>query len=360
MTAAITGLGANGAAYLANIYRAGIDAVDRGQREAALSLGLTPTAVLLEVVLPQAVRIMIPPFCNHAIQLLKDTSLVSAVAAPEIMFRARRLVMETYLSMHVYLLVAVIYLACTIPARPSRRADRAPASGGAARLDGRVPAEPGDEPAGVAAAAAGGLRRDAAADGCLVPAGSAGRRRGGAAAALGQLRAAGAAVVYVEIARGMPALVILFLIYFALPTALPALQFDSFTAACIGLGLQGAALLGEIFRAGLEAVDRGQREAALTLGLTPRQSLLYVVAPQAVRVALAPTGNYVIGLLKDTSIASIIAAPDLMLRAKDLASSSFLPMQLYVLAAILYFAMSWPLARLVRRLELAYAAPHRP
>jgi ABC-type amino acid transport system permease subunit len=167
-------------------------------------------------------------------------------------------------------------------------------------------------------------------------------------------------VVYVEIARGMPALVILFLIYFALPTALPALQFDSFTAACIGLGLQGAALLGEIFRAGLAAVDRGQREAALSLGLTPRQSLLHVVAPQAVRVALAPTGNYVIGLLKDTSIASIIAAPDLMLRAKDLASSSFLPMQLYVLAAVLYFAMSWPLARLVRRLELAYAAPHRP
>jgi polar amino acid transport system permease protein/cystine transport system permease protein len=129
MTAAITGLGANGAAYLANIYRAGIDAVDRGQREAALSLGLTPTAVLVDVVLPQAVRIMIPPFCNHAIQLLKDTSLVSAVAAPEIMFRARGLVMETYLSMHVYLLVAVIYLACTIPmahlaARIERRLGR--------------------------------------------------------------------------------------------------------------------------------------------------------------------------------------------------------------------------------------------
>lgn len=115
MTAAITGLGANGAAYLAHVYRAGIDAVDRGQREAALALGMTPRVVLTDVVLPQAVRIMIPPFCNHAIQLLKDTSLVSAVAAPEIMFRARNLVMETYLSLHVYLLVAVIYLACTIP-----------------------------------------------------------------------------------------------------------------------------------------------------------------------------------------------------------------------------------------------------
>ena len=67
------------------------------------------------VVLPQAVRIMLPPFCNYAIQLLKDTSLVSAVAAPEIMFRARNLVMETYLSMQIYLLVAAIYLAISIP-----------------------------------------------------------------------------------------------------------------------------------------------------------------------------------------------------------------------------------------------------
>ena len=64
-----------------------------------------------------------------------------------------------------------------------------------------------------------------------------------------------------------------------------------------------------------------------------------------------PVGNYVVGLLKDTSIASIIAAPELMLRAKDLASSSFMPMQLYVLAAVIYFLMSFPLALSIRRLE---------
>ena len=109
------GLGMNGSAYLSQVYRAGLEAVDRGQREAALSLGMVPAIVLQDVVLPQAVRIMVPPFCNYAIQLLKDTSLVSAVAAPEIMFRARNLVMETYLSMHVYLLVAAIYLAASIP-----------------------------------------------------------------------------------------------------------------------------------------------------------------------------------------------------------------------------------------------------
>jgi ABC-type amino acid transport system permease subunit len=166
------------------------------------------------------------------------------------------------------------------------------------------------------------------------------------------------ATVYVEVARGLPALVILFLIYFGLPSVLPWLDLDSFAAAVIGLGLQGAAVVGEIFRAGLVAVDRGQREAALTLGLTPARAMLDVLVPQAVRIVLPPVGNYAVGLLKDTSIASIIAAPDLMLRAKDLASSSFMPMQLYVLAAALYFAMSYPLSLLVRRLERAMATPH--
>jgi His/Glu/Gln/Arg/opine family amino acid ABC transporter permease subunit len=166
------------------------------------------------------------------------------------------------------------------------------------------------------------------------------------------------ATVYVEVARGLPALVILFLIYFGLPSLSPWLGLDSFTAAVIGLGLQGAALVGEIFRAGLLAVDRGQREAALTLGLTPGQAMVDVLVPQAARIVLPPVGNYAIGLLKDTSIASIIAAPDLMLRAKDLASSSFMPMQLYVLAALLYFAMSYPLSLVVRRLERVMATPH--
>ena len=159
------------------------------------------------------------------------------------------------------------------------------------------------------------------------------------------------AIGFIEIGRGTPALVILFLIYFGLPAVLPALEFDSFTAAAIGLGLQGAAILAEIFRAGIEALDRGQREASLSLGLTPAKAMGYVILPQAIRIVLPPAGNYAIGLLKDTSIASIIAAPDLMLRAKDIASSSFLPMHLYVLAAILYFAMSYPLSLLIRGLE---------
>jgi polar amino acid transport system permease protein len=166
-------------------------------------------------------------------------------------------------------------------------------------------------------------------------------------------------IIYVEIGRGTPALVILFLIYFGLPSIIPTLEFDSFTAAVIGLGLQGGAILSEIFRAGIEALDRGQREASISLGLTPRQAMVDVIAPQAIRVVLPPVGNYAIGLLKDTAIASIIAAPELMLRAKDLASSSFLPMHLYVLAALLYFAMSYPLSLMVGRLERSLSKHRR-
>ena len=160
-------------------------------------------------------------------------------------------------------------------------------------------------------------------------------------------------ILFIEVGRGTPALVILFVIYFGLPSVLPQLEFDSFTAATIGLGLQGGALLAEVFRAGIEAIERGQREASVSLGMTPSQTMKYVIAPQAIRIVLPPVGNYAIGLLKDTSIASIIAAPELMLRAKDLASSSFMPMHLYVLAALIYFAMSYPLSLVVRRLEVA-------
>ena len=125
------------------------------------------------------------------------------------------------------------------------------------------------------------------------------------------------------------------------------------------LACRAARSSAEIFRSGIEAIDRGQREASLTLGLTPRQTMVDVIAPQAWRIALPPVGNYVVGLLKDTSIASIIAAPELMLRAKDLASSSFMPMQLYVLAAVIYFLMSFPLALFIRRLERRITAVRR-
>ena len=161
-----------------------------------------------------------------------------------------------------------------------------------------------------------------------------------------------AAVVYVEVFRGLPALVILFLIYFGLGgLGVEWLKFTSYEAAILGLGLQGGAILGEVFRSGIEALHSGQMEASLSLGMTPATAMRWIILPQAWRIVLPPVTNYAIGLLKDTAVCSIIAAPELMLRAKDIASSSFRPMQLFVLAAVLYFIMSYPLSILARRLE---------
>ncbi|MDQ3812236.1 MAG: amino acid ABC transporter permease, partial [Chloroflexota bacterium] len=169
-----------------------------------------------------------------------------------------------------------------------------------------------------------------------------------ALARLSTIRALSAlAVTYIEVVRGIPALTLLFLIYFALPGV--GVRFDSFTAAVIGLGLNGAAYLAEVFRAGIQAIHRGQVEAALSIGLTPLKTMRLVILPQAFRIALPPIANYAIALLKDTSVASIIAAPELMLRARDLASSSYLPMHLFLLAALMYFAMSYPISLAIRR-----------
>jgi His/Glu/Gln/Arg/opine family amino acid ABC transporter permease subunit len=164
----------------------------------------------------------------------------------------------------------------------------------------------------------------------------------------------GIAICYIEIARGLPALVILYIVYFVPPQLFPGvgwLALSGFVAAVVGLGLQGGAILAEVFRSGIEALHRGQTEAALSLGMTPLKAMAYIILPQAVRIVLPPVGNYAIGLLKDTAVCALIAAPELMLRAKDLASSDFQPMAVFVLAAALYFVMSYPLSLGVRWME---------
>jgi len=168
----------------------------------------------------------------------------------------------------------------------------------------------------------------------------------------------GIAITYIEVIRGTPALVILYIVYFVPPQIGASwLVMSSFVAAVIGLGLHGGAILAEVFRSGIEALHHGQKEAALSLGMTPAQSMAYIILPQAARIVLPPVANYAIGLLKDTAVCALIAAPELMLRAKDLASSSFQPMAVFVLAAAFYFVMSYPLSLGVRYMEarLSYA-----
>ncbi len=154
---------------------------------------------------------------------------------------------------------------------------------------------------------------------------------------------------YVEVFRNTPVLAQLFIIYFGL--AYSGVKVASIPAAVIGLGLNGGAILTEVFRSGLAAVHRGQREAALAVGMTPWATLQFIILPQTWRITLPPLGNYAIALLKDTAVVSAIAAPEIMFYARNLVTSTFETTFIYVLAALLYFALSFPLARLVSRFE---------
>ena len=162
------------------------------------------------------------------------------------------------------------------------------------------------------------------------------------------------AVTYIEVTRGLPIVVLLYIVYFVPPQLFPGLNwqwFGDFTGAVLGLALHGGAILAEVFRAGIEALHKGQREAALTLGMTPTQSMAYIVAPQATRIVLPPVANYAIGLLKDTSLCSLIGVNELMNGAKSIAFADYQPMAVFVLVAGIYFVMSYPLSLAVRYME---------
>jgi len=155
--------------------------------------------------------------------------------------------------------------------------------------------------------------------------------------------------IYVEIFRCVPVLVQLFIIYFGLGEL--GLRLAPLTAAIIGFGLNGAAYLAEIYRSGIEAVHKGQFEAAASIGMTRGQAMWWIVLPQAIRIALPPIGNYGVGLLKDSSIAVAVAAPEITFAATNLINETYLSTQIYLLMALIYISMSLPLSYAVRSLE---------
>lgn len=159
---------------------------------------------------------------------------------------------------------------------------------------------------------------------------------------------------YVELVRGTPVLLQLFVLYYGLSSVV---RLPAFVAALLGLGLNYAAYESEIYRGALEAVPRGQLEAARTLGLTERQVLRLVRGPQAFRLALAPMTNDFVALLKDSSLVSVVTVVELTKQTAIFATnigSWALP---GALCAALYLAMSVPLSRLARRLEKRWNAP---
>jgi polar amino acid transport system permease protein len=153
----------------------------------------------------------------------------------------------------------------------------------------------------------------------------------------------------INVIRGIPIIVLLFYLYFVMPefgVTLTALQ-----AAILGLGIAYSAYQAENFRAGIEAIDKGQIEAAQAIGMGWWQTMRRVVLPQAVKIVLPPYGNVMIMMLKDSSQASTITVAELALQGKLIASSTFKNTSVFTLVALMYLTMSIPLILLVRHFE---------
>jgi polar amino acid transport system permease protein len=163
---------------------------------------------------------------------------------------------------------------------------------------------------------------------------------------------AGIAATYCWIFRGTPLLVQLLIIYTGLP--LFGVRFTVTQAALLGLSLNEAAYLSEIVRAGILAVGKGQREAGLSLGLSRAQVFRLVTWPQAMRIIIPPLGNSVNGLLKTTSVASVISMEELLRRTQILIQERFMVLELFIAAAVWYLVMTTAWELVQRRLEARY------
>jgi polar amino acid transport system permease protein len=153
----------------------------------------------------------------------------------------------------------------------------------------------------------------------------------------------------INVIRGIPIIVLLFYLYFVMPEL--GLTLTALQAAILGLGIAYSAYQAENFRAGIEAIDKGQIEAAQAIGMGWWQTMRRVVLPQAVKIVLPPYGNIMIMMLKDSSQASTITVAELALQGKLIASSTFKNTSVFTLVALMYLTMSIPLILLVRHFE---------
>jgi polar amino acid transport system permease protein len=174
----------------------------------------------------------------------------------------------------------------------------------------------------------------------------------------------GLATCYVDFIRGTPLLVQLFIIYFGLPQVVQSFKellevyfslgpFSStshippFIAAVAACSINSGAYVSEIFRAGIQSIEKGQREAALSLGMTPRQAMRYIILPQAFRRIVPPLGNEFIAMLKDTSLLICIGYAELTRQGQLIIVDTFRPFEIWFAVALLYLIMTLTISRLV-------------
>ena len=165
------------------------------------------------------------------------------------------------------------------------------------------------------------------------------------------------ASAYVSMIRGTPLLVQVFVIYYGLPSV--GIEFSPVAAGTLALSLNAAAYLSETLRGALLGVTPGQWSAGYSLGLTYGQTLRFIVMPQALRIAVPGMSNTLISLIKDTSLVSVITVTELMLSAKEVIAITFRPLPIYLLAALIYWLLSFGFERLQSRLEKRLNRAHQ-
>lgn len=162
-------------------------------------------------------------------------------------------------------------------------------------------------------------------------------------------------IFYVDFIRAFPPLVLLILIYYGLPFL--GVELNDFFAVVLALMLNSSGYYGEIFRAGIASIPKGQTEAARSTGLNAVQTMVYVVLPQAIRNVVPPLTTNTLEVIKATAVASVVALPELLRTAQLAQGYVYNPTPL-VMAAAIYLVLLWPLVRLVSRFEKELLAPH--
>ena len=166
------------------------------------------------------------------------------------------------------------------------------------------------------------------------------------------------AMIYIDFIRGTPLLVQIFLIYFALPM-ITGTRIDPFFAAITACSINSGAYIAEIFRAGIQSIDKGQIEAGRSLGLNWFQTMRYVVMPQAFKRVIPPLGNEFIAMLKDSSLVSVIGFEELTRRGQLIIAKTYSSFEIRMAVAILYLIMTLTISRLVAYLERRYNVDDR-
>jgi polar amino acid transport system permease protein len=164
------------------------------------------------------------------------------------------------------------------------------------------------------------------------------------------------AIGYIDVFRAIPVLVLLFVVYYALPFA--GIRFSSFTSATVAISMVSAAYSAEIVRAGIEAIPKGQFEAAQSLGLHFVLTMTKVILPQAIKIVIPPLTSNSINVMKDTALASVVAMPDLLKQANQAQALAANPTPLIV-AALIYLIILLPMVRIVGFFEKRWGASQR-